>query len=108
MISSVTVLMNRTFLVIGYAFFALLFTDTASAAGAYNDNATISGNNSKYDTFTKLPKPLGKYASLESARATELGVDSLGLIEKLKVRIKDQPLNLVATILFFCAIFRFA
>ena len=104
MISLVNVLMNRTFLVIGCVFFALFFTDTVSAAGAYNVNAAINSNNSKYDTFTKLPKPLDKYAALEDARAIELGVDSLGLVEKLKVRIKDQPLNLVATILFFCAI----
>ena len=103
-ITLVTVFMHRTFLVIGYSFFVLLFTHAASAAGTNNDAAAIYGA-SNNDSFKKLPKPLDQYAIMECARAIELGVDSLGLVEKLKVRIKDQPLNLVATILFFCAIF---
>ncbi len=104
MITLEAIFMHRLFLVIGYSFLALLFTHAASAAGTNNDDAAIytASNN---DSFKKLPKPLDQYATLERARALELGVDSLGLLEKLKVRIKDQPLNLVATILFFCAIF---
>jgi hypothetical protein len=103
-ITLVTVLMHRTFLVIGYSFFVLLFTHAASAAGTNKDDAAIYGT-SNNDSYKKLPKPLDQYATMERARAIELGIDSLGLVEKLKVRIKDQPLNLVATILFFCAIF---
>ena len=104
MITLVTVFMKRTFLVIGYSFFALFLTHSAIAAGAHNSEAAIESNGYKA-SFTKLPKPLGQYATLEHARAMELGLDTLGLLEKLKVRIKDQPLNLVATVLFFCAIF---
>lgn len=53
-----------------------------------------------------VPLPLEAYAEAEAARAAELGleVDSLGLIETLKVRIAADPINLVATLLFFGAI----
>lgn len=53
-----------------------------------------------------LPKPLDKYEALEAARAAELGipVEELGVIEIIKVRAADDPVNVIATVIFLLAI----
>jgi hypothetical protein len=51
-----------------------------------------------------LPTALSDYAELEAARAAELGVEKLGLIDSLKVRAAADPINWIATLLFFGAI----
>ena len=54
----------------------------------------------------EVPLPLSSYAELEASRAMEIGVDvdQLGLIETLKVRIASEPMNLVASLIFFGAV----
>jgi hypothetical protein len=92
--------MNRLFV-----FLSCLLVLVSMGAASRAEAAGVShGTDPSYGHSSALPKPLGEYAALEAARAEELRVPSLGLIETLKVRIKDQPLNLVATVLFFCAI----
>lgn len=53
-----------------------------------------------------FPIPLEAYTPLEAARAEELGVpvEDLGILEILKVRASADPLNWIATLLFFGAI----
>ena len=40
----------------------------------------------------------------ESAKAAELGVEELGILETLKLRVSKDPINLIATLIFFGAI----
>ncbi|WP_269526648.1 putative Na+/H+ antiporter [Coraliomargarita parva] len=53
-----------------------------------------------------FPLELDAYTHLEEERAQELGIahEDLGLIETLKVRAKAEPMNIIATLLFFGAI----
>jgi len=52
-----------------------------------------------------MPLPLTAYVHAEAEKADALGVDTLPLSQVLKMRIAKDPFNLVATIIFFCAIF---
>ena len=85
---------------------ALLASSYLHAGGgatpAAHDDAHGGGHG--HHDVVHLPKPLSKYTELETARAAELGVEELSLVETLKVRAGDDPINLIATILFFCAI----
>lgn len=51
-----------------------------------------------------IPHALQDYVQVEAQLAAELGVESLPLMEVLKLRIAKDPFNLVATLIFFCAI----
>lgn len=53
-----------------------------------------------------FPLPLDSYEQLEADRAQELGVpvEDLGIVEVLKVRAFADPMNWIATTLFFLAI----
>lgn len=51
-----------------------------------------------------LPLPLDHYVALETAKAAELGVEQLSLWETLKLRATEDPLNVIATLLFLGAV----
>lgn len=63
-----------------------------------------SGGGSQSDI--SFPTPLAKYTEMEVERALELGVatEDLGIVEILKLRAAADPINWIATLLFFGAI----
>lgn len=66
----------------------------------------FAGGGTASENAIFFPIPLEDYAVMETERALELEVDpdELSLIEILKVRASADPLNLIATLLFFGAI----
>ena len=98
-------------------FTAILLAPTFHAAGGHSDVHTVALAGAHVDSHTApadhhghghggvtLPTALNEYAELEAARAAELGVAELGLIDTLKVRAVADPINWIATLLFFGAI----
>ena len=77
---------------------ALLFSYLFFLTGLHAAGGHAAGNEIVF------PMPLEAYESLEQARAAELGLPQLGLIEALKVRAAADPINWIATLLFFGAI----
>lgn len=53
-----------------------------------------------------LPKPLDKYSEVEASYAAEIGIaaDELSLMQRLSARAADDPMNWIATLIFFLAI----
>ncbi|MGJ8651629.1 MAG: putative Na+/H+ antiporter [Opitutaceae bacterium] len=74
------------------------FTLSAAGGGSH-------GADGAHDVHS-LPMALDAYHANEVARAAELGVahEDLGVIEILKVRAAEDPINVIATVLFFLAI----
>ncbi len=67
----------------------------------------ISGGGQPHGhTSISFPMPLEAYTALEQSRADALGVPhhELSVFETLKVRAMADPINLIATLLFFAAI----
>jgi hypothetical protein len=76
---------------------ALLFlTSTALFAGTKPAGADASA----------LPKPLEQYREVEAAYAVERGIatEDLSLVQRLSARAADDPMNWIATLIFFLAI----
>ena len=76
----------------------------ALAAPPVDSHAASGGHHGHGHGGAALPMALSDYAELEAARAAELGVEELGLIETLKVRAQADSINWIATLLFFGAI----
>ena len=76
----------------------LLFAGSAFAGGG-----APAGDSGADVVF---PLPVEAYEERQAERANELGIEpeALGLLEVLKVRVKAEPFNLVATLIFFGAI----
>ena len=51
-----------------------------------------------------FPMPLEAYVPYETAKAAEKGVAELGILDTLKLRATKDPINIIATLLFFGAI----
>ena len=53
-----------------------------------------------------LPKPLDQYSEVEANYAAEKGIaaDELSLLQRLSARAADDPMNWIATLIFFLAI----
>ena len=64
----------------------------ANAAGPENED------------FPPFPLPLEDYNHAEDAKASELGVEELGIWDTLVIRAEAEPINLVVTLLFLGAI----
>lgn len=94
----------RFILILLAGFFVTSGLHAGGGSAAHADDHGAAHDGHGHHDVVPLPKKLSKYEALEAARAVELGVEELGLIETLKVRAGDDPVNLVATILFFCAI----
>ncbi len=80
----------------------LIFTSLFIVSGLH----ASGGEHGESHSDIHFPMPLEAYQPLEQARAEELGVpvEDLGLIETLKVRAAADPVNWIATLLFFGAI----
>ncbi|MEM7791217.1 MAG: putative Na+/H+ antiporter [Verrucomicrobiota bacterium] len=79
----------------------------SSALGVLSVNASGGGSHSGGDdSVISFPMELADYEPFEEAAAHELGVsaEELSLFEVLKIRAGADPINLVATFLFFGAI----
>ncbi len=74
----------------------------SAAGGGHGDSHGDDGAHAMH----VLPVALDEYEALEAARAAELGVarEDLSLIEVLKVRATDDPINVIATVIFLLAI----
>lgn len=84
--------LRRTVLFLALSFLAATVLCAAGNAGGTHESP--------------LPKPLDHYAEVEANYAAERGVsaDELSLIERLSARAADDPINLIATLIFFLAI----
>lgn len=63
-----------------------------------------AGGHGAAENAPAFPLPETTYAELEEKEAAELGVDHLSLWQTLVLRAKADPINIVVTVLFFCAI----
>ncbi|WP_309399903.1 putative Na+/H+ antiporter [Cerasicoccus maritimus] len=77
-----------------FAILGLLGTNAALAAGGGHGSAEPSN----------FPTPLSTYMDQEEAMAQEQGKESLGLVETLKHRAKENPFNVIATVIFLLAV----
>jgi len=80
----------------------LLIAAALSFASLSAFGAGGHGSDSDYHG-PEFPLPDSHYREIEEHKAAELGRD-LGLIETLKLRAAEDPFNVVATLIFFCAI----
>ncbi len=53
---------------------------------------------------TVLPIPLDSYTQAEESLRQSIQLEELPIMDVLKLRIQEEPFNLIASILFFCAI----
>lgn len=93
MLSCLSLPYYRPLVLLGFALLPIL---SLSAAGG--GSAEAQGH--------VFPLPVEAYETLQAERAVEMGVapEDLGLFEILMVRIKADPFNLVATLIFFGAV----
>lgn len=82
-------------------FLAFIFILLLGATSLYAAGAPKKGTGE-----ASFPIPLEQYTPMEAERADELGVekDALGIVEILKLRAAADPVNWIATLLFFGAI----
>lgn len=83
-----------------------ILTIVILALGLFSSSSLSAGGGGGAKSDLSFPTPLEDYTEMEAKRAAELGVDreELGIIEILKVRAAADPLNWIATLLFFGAI----
>ncbi len=62
-----------------------------------------AGGGGSHSSDIVFPIPESEYIKLEAHHAEEAGHE-LSLVEKLKVRAAADPFNVVATVIFFCAV----
>jgi hypothetical protein len=84
--------------------YVLIIASLCVVSAAFASSESHSGGHG--DEEIVFPMSLREYVPVEAARAAELKVapEDLGLLEVLKVRAAADPINLIATLLFFGAI----
>jgi hypothetical protein len=82
-----------------------IFSSASLHAAGGSQAASSSHGEGGYGSH-QLPKGLDQYEAVESAYAKEIGIafEDLSLVQRLTARASDDPINLIATVIFLIAI----